>query len=473
MSLSIHNAEELSKLSFIGEINILKKDADAFKPLSKETEERILQKFRLDWNYHSNAIEGNKLTYGETVAFLMEGVTAKAKPLKDHLDIKGHDEAVRYLISLVKEKDYLLSEADIRNLHKIILKESYWVDAVTPEGLQTRKEIKIGEYKSTSNHVKTPTGEIHYYATPEQTPIMMGELMQWCRDAKADKLIHPLILASLFHHQFVSIHPFDDGNGRMARLLMNLLLMQEDYPPIVVRQEDRQNYYQVLRQADAGELIPICEYMSNLLKHSLNIYIKGAKGESIAEEDDVDKEIKLFVKSKITDERLGRKYSKEYQEAILSDSIVPLIENLFDKIKLFEELFTGFGISCLVYNKNGVNTASFNKENFQAIHKYFESFKAIGLRKFGISCYFLDYKFLPTPFIVSVTIGVRFDYSYYLIDKLKKFSNEYNDDIEGALVSKFYGEQLTKKEIEFIIKEVIDEIKNAINNKVKIDEQEK
>ncbi|MBS1935830.1 MAG: Fic family protein, partial [Bacteroidetes bacterium] len=325
MSLSIHTVEELSKLPFIDEINQLKAEADSFKPLSKETEDRILQKFRLDWNYHSNAIEGNKLTYGETVAFLLEGTTAKAKPLKDHLDIKGHDEAVKYLISLVKDKNYLLTETEIRNLHKLLLKEPYWVDAVTPDGLSTRKEIKIGEYKSSTNHVITPTGETHYYATLEQTPIMMGELMEWYKDAKEDKAIHPLILASLFHHQFVAIHPFDDGNGRMARLLMNMMLMQETYPPVVVKQEDRQNYYQVLRQADAGELIPICEYMSNLLKHSLTIYIKGAKGESIAEEDDVDKEIKLFVKSKITNEKLGRKYSIEYQQQIISNSIVPLV----------------------------------------------------------------------------------------------------------------------------------------------------
>jgi Fic family protein len=466
MPLSIHAAEELSKLPFLEEINLLKKEADGFKPLTKETEERILQKFRLDWNYHSNAIEGNQLTYGETVAFLLEGITAKAKPLKDHLDIKGHNEAVEYLISIVKEKDYLLSEADIRNLHKIILHEPYWVDAITPGGLSTKKEIKIGEYKSMANHVKTPTGEIHYYATPEQTPIIMGELMEWYKEATVDNLIHPLIFATLFHHQFVAIHPFDDGNGRMARLLMNLLLMQKDYPPIIIKQDDRQNYYQVLRQADVGELIPICEYMSDLLKHSLKIYIKGARGESISEEDDVDKEIMLFIKSKITDERLGRKYSKEYQDLILSNSITPLIQHLFDKIKLFEELFTGVGISFLAYYKNRLSTASFDKKTFQNIHEYFESLKEIGLRKFGISCYFLDYKFLPTTFTVSVIIGVRFDYSYYFIDNLKKLSEEYDSDVEETIVSKYYGEQLTKEEIDFIVKDVVERVKKVIDTKV-------
>ena len=94
---------EASKSNIVLEINSLKEKIENLRPLSQEVEGRVMQKLRLDWNYNSNAIEGNKLSYGETVAFLMTGITAKGKPLKDHLDIRGHNEAINFLLSLVKE----------------------------------------------------------------------------------------------------------------------------------------------------------------------------------------------------------------------------------------------------------------------------------------------------------------------------------------------------------------------------------
>src|SRR5215213_4130275 len=112
MYRDIELARALSNLPILKEVDDLKHQVDALRPLSREVEDRVLQKFRLDWNYHSNAIEGNPYTYGETVAFLMEGITAKGKTLKDHLDIKGHDDAIHYLLSVVKDKDYRLTESE-------------------------------------------------------------------------------------------------------------------------------------------------------------------------------------------------------------------------------------------------------------------------------------------------------------------------------------------------------------------------
>ncbi|MCY7350988.1 MAG: Fic family protein, partial [Cytophagaceae bacterium] len=242
--LSLPYIVELSKLDAIKSVNALKAEVDALRPLATETEQRIMQKLRLDWNYHSNSIEGNQLDYGETVAFLMHGLTAKGKPLKDHLDIRGHNEAILFLTSLVKDERGI-SEADIRALHKLILVEPYEVDALTPEGNPTKKWIRLGEYKRESNSVKTRTGETHFYATPEETPARMTDLMAWYQEAKTVAGIHPLVVAALFHHEFTAIHPFDDGNGRMARLLSNLILMQSSFPPVVVKKEDRNSYYSV------------------------------------------------------------------------------------------------------------------------------------------------------------------------------------------------------------------------------------
>ena len=215
--------------ALLARVDDLKKQVDALKPLPKDVEGKIWQKYRLDWNYHSNAIEGNSLTFGETLVFLREGLTAKGKPLKDHLDMKGHNEVVEYLFSMIHKKDEL-TEKHIKEFHKILLVEPYEVNAVTLDGQKSTKTIKIGEYKSQSNHVLTPTGDTHYYATPDETPGRMGELIEWHRREK--DTLHPVILAALLHYEFVNIHPFDDGNGRMSRILMNLVLLQNGYPPV-------------------------------------------------------------------------------------------------------------------------------------------------------------------------------------------------------------------------------------------------
>ena len=141
----------------------LKKQLDDLRPIDKIQEERIMQKFRLDWNYHSNHLEGNQSTYGETKALILFGITAQGKPLQDHFEITGHNEAINWVIDVVKG-DYPLNENFIRELHTLLLKQSYEVDAITPDGKPTKKRINVGSYKTSPNHVKTKTGEIFYFA---------------------------------------------------------------------------------------------------------------------------------------------------------------------------------------------------------------------------------------------------------------------------------------------------------------------
>src|SRR5206468_2622159 len=133
---------------------------------------------------------------------------------------------------------------------------------VTPEGGQTKKWVKLGQYKSEPNQVTTPTGEIHHFALPEETPARMGKLMLRTRSGLEKPELHPVAFAAFVHHEFVSIHPFDDGNGRMARLLMNLLLMQNHYPPAVIRLQDRDKYFGALAQADTGDLEPFTSFIA-------------------------------------------------------------------------------------------------------------------------------------------------------------------------------------------------------------------
>ena len=287
--------KKLSQLDFIKKLKNKKEVIDKNRPLSKDVENRIFQKLKLDWNFNSNAIEGNTFTYGETVALLMEGITAKGKSLKDALDIKGHNDAIQFMLDMVKG-DRNLNESDIRSLHKIILGTQYENPSITASGKIVGKKVNVGAYKTMPNHVLTATGETHYYATPEETPAKMTELISWYNENAISKDVNPVVLASIFHHKFVAIHPFDDGNGRMTRILTNFILMKFGYPVSVIKNENKKNYYATLSQADNGKILPFIELMAETINHSLDIYIKGINGEDINDPDDLDKEIELFRK---------------------------------------------------------------------------------------------------------------------------------------------------------------------------------
>ncbi len=257
----------------------LKAELGSLRPLDAEAEARIMQKFRLDWNYHSNNLEGNSLTYGETKALILFGITAQGKPLRDHFEITGHNEAINWVLDLLKS-EVELTEKFIRELHTLLLKEASYKEAVTPEGKATRRKIDVGKYKTHPNHVVTVTGETFYFATPEETPAKMQELVEWFRKERVKPDVNPIVLAAVFHYRFIRIHPFDDGNGRVARILMNFILMQFGYPPVIIKTEDKENYYAVLQLADAGELEPFIDYIGKNLINSLEVMKDVASGRS-------------------------------------------------------------------------------------------------------------------------------------------------------------------------------------------------
>ncbi|WP_330443201.1 Fic family protein [Flavobacterium sp. C4GT6] len=317
----------------------LKKELDVLRPLDKEQEDRIMQKFRLDWNYHSNNLEGNSLTYGETKALLMFGVTAQGKPLKDHFEVTGHNEAINWVIDMVKG-ERPLTENFIRQLHELLLKEPYEVDAQTPDGKPTKKRINVGSYKTSPNHVKTVTGEMFYFATPEETPAKMADLMVWYNESIEREDINPILLASEFHYKFIRIHPFDDGNGRTARILMNFILMKYSYPPVIIKTEDKANYFAALRLADAGNIGAFVDYIAKNLNNSLELMIAGARGESIEEPDDIDKEIALLEKRLNS---YGTKIEKQKSfynlQEIYLNSIVEIAKELKEKLSKFDDYY--------------------------------------------------------------------------------------------------------------------------------------
>ncbi len=185
----------------------------------------------LELTYTSNAIEGNTLTAVETTMVIEQGITVAGKPLKDHLEAIDHFEAIRYVRDLAR-RPIPLAEMDVRNLHRLVM-------------LRSSPDI-AGRYADQGRYVLTDTGR-HSFPSPVEIPALMGDFAAWLGGAAAEPLT-----AFTAHRRLVEIHPFNDGNGRTARLLMNLVLIRGGYPPVAVRPEDRPAYIASLQQAQAG-----------------------------------------------------------------------------------------------------------------------------------------------------------------------------------------------------------------------------
>ncbi len=288
-------------------------------------DERLWRKLRLEWNYNSNHIEGNTLTYHETELLLIHGRTAGGHPMRDYEEMKAHDVAIDYTRSLAGEEQ-IIGESDIRQLNKILLKEPFWSYAETPDGQPTQKRIVPGQYKTLPNHVRTATGELHRFAEPEETPpLMEGWTRDFRRDLERSAYPLPLFLAES-HWSFIHIHPFDDGNGRTARLLTNYALLRNNLLPIVIKSEDRDRYIGGLQNADVGRMLPLAEFMLENVSWSIELAIRAAKGESIRESDDMDKEMELFVRSRRGPE--PNKTDVEVLDQVFFRHVSPMLEKL-------------------------------------------------------------------------------------------------------------------------------------------------
>lgn len=229
---------------------------DALRPLPVQAVKKLREQFELEMTYNSNAIEGNSLTLKETYLVISEGLTIKGKPLKDHLEAKNHTEALAYLCDLIdKDKKQTISEHLIRSLHHLVVQD-------------TDKEW-AGKYRTSGVMI---TGTDHKPPEAIDVPKLMGDLIGWVRREKTK--LHVVELAALFHHTLTHIHPFFDGNGRTARLAMNIFLLQAGFPLVIVLKNDRKKYYRVLALADKGQYEPLVRFIAQAVERSLSIYLK-------------------------------------------------------------------------------------------------------------------------------------------------------------------------------------------------------
>lgn len=222
----------------------------SIQPLSERDRERLNRKFTVDFNFNSNHIEGNTLTYGQTELLLLFGKVVGEAEMKDLEDMKASNIGLKMMQEQALIKEMPLTQNFIRQLHKVLLREDYTVYRELPGGLQTSYVIHAGRYKTSPNSVITRYGDRFEYASPEETPALMADLVDWYNDEEAKGRLSPVELAALFHYRYIRIHPFEDGNGRIARLIVNFILARHDYPMIVVRSRSKKDYLEALHQAD-------------------------------------------------------------------------------------------------------------------------------------------------------------------------------------------------------------------------------
>lgn len=218
-------------------------------PLTEKKQARLARRFTVEYNFNSNHMEGNTLTYGQTELLLLFGKVSGEAEMKEFEEMKASNVGLKMMTEVAKEK-LPLTETFIRQLHHTLLREDYTVYTSLPGGMQSSYVVHAGSYKTRPNSVITRYGDRFEYASPEETPALMNDLVNWYNEAEKSGKYTPIELAALFHYRYIRIHPFEDGNGRIARLMVNYILSRHGWPMIVVRNKDKQAYIEALHQSD-------------------------------------------------------------------------------------------------------------------------------------------------------------------------------------------------------------------------------
>lgn len=223
---------------------------NALQPLSDRDRELLSRRFTIDFNYNSNHIEGNTLTYGQTEILLLFGKVVGEAEVKDVQEMTASNVGLKMMTEEAGLKDIPLTQNFIRTLHKTLLREDYTVLRNLPGGQTSSYVIHAGQYKTRPNSVITRYGDRFEYASPEETPALMTDLVNWYNGEEHSGKFTPIELAAIFHYRYIRIHPFEDGNGRIARMMVNYILSRHGYPMIVVRSRKKNEYLEALHKTD-------------------------------------------------------------------------------------------------------------------------------------------------------------------------------------------------------------------------------
>lgn len=224
----------------------------AHRPLDSYEVKQLKDYYRIGLTWSSNALEGNSLTESETKVVLEDGITIGGKTLKDHFEAIGHSEAFDLLYKLADSQD--ITESDILGLHRLFY---YRIDTESAGKYRERNVIITG-----TDFTPPP---------PTAVPIAMQKLLE---SLPSLQKLHPVVYSAMLHLKLVTIHPFIDGNGRTARLLMNLALLQAGYPITVIPPIIRGDYISALRDSNNGNDKPFVDFISCCVWESQKDYLR-------------------------------------------------------------------------------------------------------------------------------------------------------------------------------------------------------
>ena len=228
-----------------------KRELDKKRPIPSYVLKSIKDSLSIEWTYNSNSIEGNTLTQQETKMVIEDGFTIKGKSLREHFEVVNHQEAIEFVESLASN-EYVLNKLDILSIHHLVL--------------QKIEKDFAGKYRTSGVRISGAN-----FVPPNALKVdeFVSELIDFANDSEVDILIR----SAIFHHRFVWIHPFFDGNGRTARLLLNLILMKSGFPPAIILKNDRKKYYDALNQANNQDYSKLVLLILQAVERTLDIYL--------------------------------------------------------------------------------------------------------------------------------------------------------------------------------------------------------
>ena len=238
-------------------IDLLKTKIDAHRPMDSHMVKQLREYFRIGMTYSSNALEGNSLTETETKIVIEDGITIGGKPVKDHLEALGHSEAYNLLFRLAERQD--ITEANIKELHRLFY---YRID-----------EDQAGKYRKQKVII---TGTSFIPPSPEKIPDLMKSFVTEIPLDRSKN--HPVEFAAVLHRKLVTVHPFIDGNGRAARLLMNLALLQAGYPVTIIPPVLRHEYLDTLNKTHKGDCNPFSKLIAGCCYEAAKEYLRLLEG---------------------------------------------------------------------------------------------------------------------------------------------------------------------------------------------------
>ncbi len=229
-----------------------------YRPLPAIAMQKIKEALAVEWTYHSNSIEGNTITLQETYVILQDGMTVKGKSLREHFEINNHHKALQYLYRLA-DKKRSVDAAILLDIHRFML--------------NSIEDLYAGRFRNAGVRIQ---GANFIPPNARKVPDLIDELILFVQDNPLS--LNTIELATVLHHKLVWINPFFDGNGRTARLVMNLLLLNDGFPPAIILKNDRLKYYDALNRANQGDYAKLMLLMAQAIERSLNIYLNALPG---------------------------------------------------------------------------------------------------------------------------------------------------------------------------------------------------